>query len=96
MVNSEEKRFAETIYEGKEYCIIDSLQYMGIKYYFIVNKLEMVDKDYDLNEIEYNNKTTDFIYKIYDKYFDKVTDEKIFGNLCDIAIEKIKTKSEAK
>lgn len=92
MVNSGDKRFAETTYEGKEFCIIDCLQYKGRKYYFIVNKSEMEDKNYNLNDINYSFSTTEFIYKVYDRYFDKVTDEKIFGELCNMAIDKINRK----
>lgn len=77
------KKFAETKYGGKEYYVVDCFEYKGRKYYFIVDKIAVGGEDTEIDTLNSMSKSN-FIYKIYDRYFNNVSDEKLFDELFDI------------
>lgn len=83
MIDFCNRKFAETKYGGKEYYVVDCFEYKGRKYYFIVDKFAVGEENTALDTLNSMSKSN-FIYKIYDRYFNNVSDEKLFEELFDV------------
>lgn len=72
--------FKKIKYGDKEYYVVDYFEYKGRKYFFIVENFYVQGKenidDYVNTRVEAN-----FIYKVYDQYFDSVTDDRLYKDL---------------
>jgi len=87
MIDFCNRKFAETRYGGKEYYVVDCFEYKGRKYYFIVDKFAVGEESSKMEELNSMSKSN-FIYKIYDRYFNNVSDEKLFAELFDVEVKR--------
>ncbi len=81
-------KFTKIKYGDKEYYVVDFFEHKGRKYYFIVEKF-YVDGMEDIKEYGNKNIEANFIYKVYDKYYDNVVDDKLYKELFDIVTKRI-------
>lgn len=87
-MESNNNDFKKIKYGEKEYFVVDVFEYKGRKYFFIVEDFYVEGKekieDYTSTRVEAN-----FIYKVYDHYFDNVTDDRLYKELFGIVTKRI-------
>lgn len=80
--------FAKIKYGDKEYYVVDCFEHKGRKYYFIMENFYVEGKD-DLEKYNNTHVEANFIYKIYDHYYNNVDDDKLYKELFGIVTKRI-------
>lgn len=87
-MNIKNNNFTKIKYGNKEYYVVDFFEHKGRKYYFIVENFYVDGKD-DISEYANTKVEANFIYKVYDQYFDNVTDDRLYKELFGLVTKRI-------